>query len=258
MGQVTILKDTTKNPLQTMGEMAGVCWDAPTIDRFKNKARGIDCLTSGHGRVAEYPQVYMVLDGYSARVIREFYTHIGGMPTRLQSSTRYVNYNDFEIIIPPTVLSSKEAIEAYQDAINQTRVSMRRLEELGIPREDIANLLPLGMGTKVVVRTNLRNLIDMAHQRVCTRAYWEFRQLMKDIITELSYYSEEWGWVCKEFFVAKCDVCGYCTEKKSCGRRPRKEDLTSSRIEDLIDKLDKYKEVDFDKVIELIVEKIKK
>ncbi|MGJ1024139.1 FAD-dependent thymidylate synthase [Coprobacillus sp. D7] len=24
----------------------------------------------------------------------------------------------------------------------------------------------------MVFRTNLRNLIDMAHQRLCTRAYW--------------------------------------------------------------------------------------
>ncbi len=49
---------------------------------------------------------------------------------------------------------------------------MQNLEKLGIPRKDIGMLLPLGMETKVVVRANLRNLINlinMSHQRICTR-----------------------------------------------------------------------------------------
>ncbi len=33
-----------------------------------------------------------MLEGYSARVIRKWYTHIGGQPTRLQASTRYIDY----------------------------------------------------------------------------------------------------------------------------------------------------------------------
>lgn len=84
-----------------MGKEAGVCWEADVSDAKKNYKRGLDCLQSGHGRVAEYPQVYMVLDGYSARVIREFYTHIGGSPTRLQASTRYIDYeNGFDYVTP--------------------------------------------------------------------------------------------------------------------------------------------------------------
>ena len=46
---------------------------------------------------------------------------------------------------------------------------MQNLEKLGIPCKDIGMLLPLGMETKVVVRANLRNLINMSHQRICTR-----------------------------------------------------------------------------------------
>ena len=83
-------------------------------------------------------------------------------------------------------------------------------------------LLPLGMETKVVLRTNLRNLIDMAHQRLCTRAYWEYRQLMRDIMDELKIYSEEWAYLVKHYFVPKCDEVGYCTEKMSCGRKSKR------------------------------------
>ena len=99
---------------------------------------------------------------------------------------------------------------------------MQKLEALNMPREDVAMLLPLGMESKVVLRTNLRNLIDMAHQRLCTRAYWEFRQLMRDLMQGLSEYSEEWKYLVDTYFVPKCEVCGFCTEKKSCGRMPAK------------------------------------
>lgn len=51
-------------------------------------------------------------------------------------------------------------------------------EVLGVPKEDINMFLPLGMETKVVLRTNLRNSIDTIHQRLCTRAYWEYWKLM--------------------------------------------------------------------------------
>ncbi len=79
-------------------------------------------------------------------------------------------------------------------------------------------LLPLGMTTRIVDRRNARSLVEMSHQRLCSRAYWEYRQLMQDVMDALSEYSEEWKYLVEHFFVPKCQVTGYCTEKKSCGR----------------------------------------
>ena len=110
MGTVTILKETTKNPLTLIGERAGVCWGADTGSPEKNRKRGIDCIESGHGRTLEFVNVEMVLDGYSARVIREWYTHIGGAPTRLQASTRYIDYGDFEYVTPPSGTLNESAV----------------------------------------------------------------------------------------------------------------------------------------------------
>ena len=91
---------------------------------------------------------------------------------------------------------------------------------LGIPKEDSAMILPLGMETKIVHRTNLRNLIDMAKVRMCTRAYWEYRDLFNNILEALSLYSEEWNYLINELkvFKPKCEWYGYCNEKNSCGR----------------------------------------
>ena len=224
MGTVTIIKETPKNPISLMGERAGVCWGGNIEDREKNYRRGLDCIKSGHGRVLEYVNVEMILDGYSARVIREWYTHIGGSPTRLQASTRYINYKDFAYVMPPSVEKNEEAKKIYEETMAAITKACSELEaNCGIPREDAAMLLPLGMCTKIVDKRNVRNLIDMSHQRLCTRAYWEYRQLMHDLMDALREYSEEWAYLVDHYFVPKCDVAGYCTEAKCCGRKPYKE-----------------------------------
>ena len=47
MGKITILEETTKNPITLMGKRAGVCWGADITDDAKNYKRGLDCLVSG-------------------------------------------------------------------------------------------------------------------------------------------------------------------------------------------------------------------
>lgn len=224
MGSVIILEETTKNPLTLMGKRAGVCWGADVTDDERNYKRGLDCLRSGHGRVLEYVNVEMVLDGYSARVIREWYTHIGGGPTRLQASTRYINYRDFSYVMPKKIADREDASKVYQETMQMICDACARLEtECGIPREDAAMLLPLGMSTKIVDKRNLRNLMDMSRQRMCTRAYWEYRDLFTDLCRELSALSQEWEYIVKNYFLPKCEISGFCTETKSCGRKPKKE-----------------------------------
>lgn len=226
MSQVIIQPETTKNPLTLIGKEAGYCWGSETTDDSKNRKRGIDCLKSNHGRTLEFPQVYMVLEGYSARVIREFYTHIGGSPTRLQASTRYIDYQKgFKYITPSSISNDRAALEVYNTAMNDILVALQRLEGLNIPREDSAMLLPLGMETKVVVRTNLRNLIDMSHQRLCSRTYWEYTHLMSDIMLALGRHSDEWQFIIRTCFRPKCEVLGYCLEKKGCGRKPKHDKM---------------------------------
>jgi thymidylate synthase (FAD) len=228
MGKVIIQDRTVKDPITLIGEEAGICWGADTSDPTKNYKRGIGCLNSEHGRTWEFPDVYMILDGYSSRVIREWYTHIGGAPTRLQASTRYIDYTKdggFNYIIPNSIKSNPEALSTYKNlmwTINNVCKSLEK--DCNIPREDSALLLPLGMTTKIVCKHNFRNLADMSRQRMCTRAYWEYKQLFNDLAKALSNYSEEWKYLVEHYFMPKCEKVGFCTEAKSCGRKPKKED----------------------------------
>ena len=221
MGKITICKETTKNPLVAMGFYSGVCYGSDISNEEKNKKRGIQCLKDNHGRTLEIPQVYLIIDGYSARLLRQIYTHIAGSPTRLQASTRYIPYERFEYIIPPAIEKNQSAKEEYIIAMSNIQEAYETLLDQGISKEDVANLLPLGMKSKMVLRTNARHLIDMSHQRLCTRAYWEYREFMKDLMEALSNYSEEWKYIVDNYFIPKCEFYGYCTEHNSCGRKPK-------------------------------------
>lgn len=224
MGIVTIQRYTFKDPITMIGEEAGICYGADTTDPGTNFQRGLDCLENDHGRTFEFPDVYMILDGYSARVIREWYTHIGGDPTRLQASTRYIDYGNFRYVTPPSIANNEEAHTIYNWMTGCIQSGLKMLEEQGVPREDSALGLPLGMQTTIVCKHNLRNLMDMSHQRLCTRAYHEYRTLFADVCDALRSYLEEWAYLADHYFVPKCDYFGFCPEKRSCGRKEKKVD----------------------------------
>ena len=222
MGKITILPETTKDPISLMGRRAGVCWGADTSDTEKNYKRGLDCIQSNHGRVMEYVNIEAVIDGYSARVIREWYTSLGGAPTRLQASTRYIDYSNFDYIVPKSI-KTQEQSATYCAIMNEIRDSSQQLEKLGVPREDIGLILPLGMTTKIVDKRNIRNVMDMSRQRMCTRAYWEYRELFDDYLGELANYSEEWAEIIPMLMMPKCEMLGYCPEKYGCGKYPKRK-----------------------------------
>lgn len=219
MGTVTILPETTRDPISLIGRRAGICWGANIDDPHKNYQRGIDCMQSMHGRTLEYVNVEFVLDGYSARVIREFYTHIGGAPSRLQASTRYIDYEHFGYVIPPSIDADPVQRGRFMYVMGVISNMLHTMQKDGVPREDLATMLPLAMKTRMVDRCNLRHLIDMSHQRMCTRANWEFRRLFHDLCNALSAYSEEWAFIIQTQMMPKCEYLGYCPERKSCGRK---------------------------------------
>lgn len=225
MGKIIILPETTRNPISLIGRRAGICWGADITDEQKNYKRGLDCLENNHGRTLEYVNIEAVFDGWSARVIREWYTHIGCLPTRLQESTRYVDYsNGFGYVIPSKIKNNVKALKIYTETMNHIRESANILEnELDIPREDVANMFPIGMNTKIVDKRNLRNVIDMSYQRMCNRAYWEYRKLFNAYAKELRSIDDEWAYIVDNYFMPKCEMLGYCPEKHSCGRKPKKE-----------------------------------
>lgn len=212
------VKHFTKNPITTMGEIAGVCTNFTDENKFYNV--GLSCIKSGHGRVLEYPDVVLEISNYSARMIRELYTHISGV-SRLQESTRYVKLDDFSYYIPDSIMYNKEACDEYVNTMNVIKeVYDKLINTHNISKEDTANILPLGMHTKIVLKINLRALFHLFEERTCMRAYKEFRMFMTELKYELSKLDVEWNEL-TQMFKTKCDYSKVCKEQRgSCGKYP--------------------------------------
>lgn len=233
MMKIELLDGTTENPLQKMGYNAGVCWAAPLDDAEKNRKRAISCIKAGHGRVLEYVDVEMVISGASARCLRELYTHIGGSPTRLQSSTRYVSEEQgFGYYIPPKIENNAELKPIYEEGMENIQKTYNSLMARKATKEDAANILPLGMESKMVWKINLRALINFMNRRLCTRALKEIRDLSIEIKNQLAAKNEEWAWIANNLFVPTCEIYKYrnpnlafCPEQQCCGKHKKIEDL---------------------------------
>ena len=225
MGKITILPQTTKDPLQLIGTTSAVCYNADISNKEKNIKRALDCIHSGHGRVLEWPNVEVIVEGFSAKMMREAMRHIVGTSV-LQASTRYIDYEKgFDVIIPPAIANNNDAMEVWCKAMNDIKMAMGALKALGIPKEDYTNLLPLAYQSKMIWKVNLRTLVNFMNMRLCSRAYWEIREFSNMLKKALMEYSPEWEIICKELFVPKCDAVGYCTEAKCCGRRKTKSEV---------------------------------
>ncbi len=204
----------TKNPITHIGKIAGVCYNSDIDDDVKNYNRGIKNLEDNHGRVFEYADVTLEIDGYSARAIRELYTHIIGT-SRLQASTRYITYNsdNFQYYVPTSLYANEDALYTYVDTMDTILENYNSLLQLGITKEDSANILPLGLFSKIVLKINLRALIHLAEMRLCKRAYEEIRGMIREIMGEVGDLDNEWGYLMVKYMEPKCKTC---TEKANC------------------------------------------
>ena len=241
---VNILDKTIVNPISFTGECAGIAYDSYTADPQKNSKRGKQCIKDGHFRMLEFCDVYMRIDGYSCRVIREFARHVGDGLTMIQSSNRYCNENNFEYYTPPQIANNPKLNSEYKTYMEAINSFYQNIIADGVSVEDAANLLPLGMNTTLAIKKNARNLMDMAAQRLCSRAYVEYRRLMYDILSSLSNYSEEWAELCEMIMLCKCDKVGWCEEHQSCGRYPKKDYIM---VVDFREKADREVESTVDK-----------
>lgn len=221
----------THCPIHFMGKCAGQCWGANVNSYSKNYKRGLECLKIPHGRVLEYADVTIKISGYSARALRELRTHSIGTTT-LQSSTRYIDYKDMTYFTPPSIESNESANMLYTQMMNDIAQTYNLMVNMfKIPKEDIANMLPLGMHSTIVLKLNVRALIHLAEMRLCTRAYHEIRSLVLEIKKVLSGIDEEWKEI-TTYMEPKCCNAGYCTETYCCGLKPKKEEFVLFDIQD--------------------------
>jgi thymidylate synthase (FAD) len=71
----------------------------------------------------------------------------------------------------------------YANLIDFVSENYRELVALGVPNEDARMVLPNACATSLYLSCNLRELIHISNERLCTRAQWEIRDLVKQMVS---------------------------------------------------------------------------
>ena len=173
-------------------------------------------ISSGHYSTIEHIQVSFAISNVSRACTHQLVRH--RHMSFSQKSQRYVKEKgQFDYIIPPTI-ERDEALKAkFVEFMEEISKKYCEFTEAGIPAEDARAVLPNACATSIVASLNLRELIHIANLRLCTRAQYEIRMMVKAMCDELIKV-EPW---LKPYLVPKCESLGFCDEDKSCGRMPK-------------------------------------
>jgi len=213
-----------ENMLKTIYTACRTCYSADTplniyeknIDEEKMLNLIKRVIGSGHYSTIEHIQVSFAISNISRACTHQLVRH--RHMSFSQKSQRYVQEKgQFDYLIPPTIEKDEHLKAEFEKFMGEISKKYLEFVEAGIPAEDARAVLPNACSTSMVVSTNLRELIHVANLRLCTRAQYEIRLLIKgmcDVLTE----QEPW---LKEYLVPKCEHLGFCDEDKSCGRKPK-------------------------------------
>jgi thymidylate synthase (FAD) len=80
-------------------------------------------------------------------------------------------------------MAQVDEIGGFIDFIEDVTNNYNELVALGVPKEDARMVLPNACETSLYLSCNLRELIHMANERLCTRAQWEIRDLVKEMVS---------------------------------------------------------------------------
>ena len=174
-------------------------------------------ISSGHYSTIEHIQVSFAISNVSRACTHQLVRH--RHMSFSQKSQRYVKEKgQFDYIIPPTIEKNPEMKLKFENLMSEISKVYGELTDAGILAEDARAVLPNATSTSLVASLNLRELIHLANLRLCTRAQYEIRTMVKMMCDEL--VAEE-PWL-KPYLVPKCERLGFCDEDKSCGRMPTK------------------------------------
>ena len=193
-------------PMQVVARMEDERITEEQMLEFINKR-----FETGHASPLQQVIFQFGISGVSRAFSHQFVRHHIGIDFE-QQSQRYVTFKDgeFPYTTPMTVQKAGPRARAvYDDVMDAASVSYANLVEAGIPAEDARFVLPNATNTNFVVTVNFLELQHIADLRLCTRAQWEFRQVVAKMRGEINrsypWLGKQLGPKCMAFRMGYCD-----------------------------------------------------
>ena len=166
--KVTLVQ-TTPNPIETIAQIASICYDSDPKDPM---ALVKHLYAGGHHSVFEHIYFTFKIEGISRACSHQLVRHRHCSFT--QRSQRYCSEDGFEYVTPATIANLNMDL-----VMGHVEGWYEGCQAHGVPNEDARYILPNACATSLYLSCNLRELIHMANERLCTRAQWEIRDLVK-------------------------------------------------------------------------------
>ena len=167
------LVQATPNPIETIAQIASICYDSDP----KNPMKLVQHLyKGGHHSVFEHIYFTFKIEGISRACSHQLVRHRHCSFT--QRSQRYCSEDGFGVIKPQTI-ENIDGKYGYENLMSVIEDHYNELQAIGVPNEDARYVLPNACATSLYLSCSLRELIHIANERLCVRAQWEIRDLVK-------------------------------------------------------------------------------
>ena len=178
-------------------------------------------ISSGHHSTLEHVQLTFLISGVSRSLSHQLVRH--RLAAISQQSQRYCTFEGgkFDYVIPQMIRGNEYTLGLFEGTMAHLAGVYSKLIQAGIPAEDARAVLPNACCTNLTWSVNIRELMHVCNERLCSCAQSEIRVMTQKIrlatISQLPFL--------KPFLVPKCEMLGYCNESKqrSCGRKKVKE-----------------------------------
>jgi len=156
------------------------------LDKISEKEQSAileQVLKLGHTSVIEHASFTFAISDVSRSLTHQLVRH--RIASFSQQSQRYVNLNEPNYVIPPSIGKNKKTKKAYEETMGVIWDHYNKLLELKIPAEDARYVLPNGTCTNIMVTMNARSLLNFLELRCCLHAQWEIRLLSNKMLQEV-------------------------------------------------------------------------
>ena len=168
----------TPNPIETISQIASICYDSNPSDPMKLVKH---LYRNGHHSVFEHIYFTFKIEGISRACSHQLVRH--RMCSFTQRSQRYCSESEGDVVVPDSIGNDVLSYKEYVKTLCSIGSNYNYLTSQGIPNEDARYILPNACTTELYLSCNLRELIHIANERLCSKAQWEIRELVQMMVS---------------------------------------------------------------------------
>lgn len=161
------------NPIENIAKIASICYDSDPKDPMKLVKH---LYRNGHHSVFEHIHFTFKIEGISRACSHQLVRH--RMCSFTQRSQRYCSEDGVKYVVPESTISKAPFDNDMEDIFDW----YTQYQSRGVPKEDARYVLPNACCTDLYMSCNLRELIHICNERLCSKAQWEIRELVQKMV----------------------------------------------------------------------------